>query len=52
MRDRSLDEFESIFEQASIPVLDIEDVAITRVGVMVKGQALDAVVLKLAAHGP
>lgn len=52
MRDRSTDEFESIFEQASIPVLHIEDVAKMRVGVVAKGHALDTVVFKLAAHSP
>lgn len=50
MREHSLDEFESIFEQASIPVLDIEEVALTRISTVLVGSALDASILKLAAY--
>ncbi len=50
MREQSLDEFESIFEQASIPVLEIEPVTLARVAVVLKNDALDASVCRLAAH--
>ena len=49
MRERSLDEFESIFERASIPVLDIEETALTRISVVLAGSPLDASILALAA---
>jgi hypothetical protein len=48
MRERSLDEFESIFEQASIPVLDIREAALTRISVVLAGSALDVSILALA----
>jgi len=50
MRERSLDEFESIFEQASIPVLDIRTVPLTRISAVLAGGPLDASVLALAAR--
>ena len=50
MRDRSIDEFESIFEQASIPVLDIQEVPLKRVSAVVAGGALDDSVLALATY--
>lgn len=50
MRDRSIDEFESIFEQASIPVLDIDPVALTRIGVVLSGGPLDESILRLATY--
>lgn len=50
MRERSLDEFESIFEQASIPVLDIKTVSLTRISAVLTGGPLDASVLKVAMH--
>ena len=50
MRERSLDEFQSIFEQASIPVLDIEEVALTRVGAILKDDQLDTSILDLASY--
>ena len=50
MRERSLEEFESIFERASIPVLDIEPVQIARVSAVLEGDPLDASILSLASH--
>ena len=50
MREQSLDEFESIFEQASIPVLDIESVALKRIAVVTKGDPLDDTILELASY--
>ena len=50
MRERSLDEFESIFEQAAIPVLHIENVELTRISAVVKGDPLDDSILKLASY--
>ncbi|UCE61076.1 MAG: hypothetical protein JSU63_04865 [Phycisphaerales bacterium] len=50
MRERSLDEFESIFEQASIPVLNIANVDLARVSAVVKGDPLDESILDLASH--
>ena len=50
MRERSLDEFESIFEQASIPVLDIEEVALPRMAAVLKDDPLDTSILDLAAY--
>jgi hypothetical protein len=50
MRERSLDEFESIFEQASIPVLDVEDVTFARISAVLTGDELDVSVLDLAAY--
>lgn len=50
MRERSLDEFESIFEQASIPVLDIERIALYRVSAVLRNDPLDASILRLAKY--
>jgi nucleotide-binding universal stress UspA family protein len=50
VKERSIDEFESIFERASIPVLDIEEVAINRISAVLKGEPLDDSVLVLAAY--
>ena len=50
MRERSLDEFESIFEQASIPVLDIQEVALCRISAILTGDALDESVLAVAGY--
>lgn len=50
MREQSIDEFESIFEQASIPVLDIENVALARIDVVLKGELLDTTILNLARY--
>ena len=50
MRERSLEEFESIFERASIPVLDIEPVRLARVSAVLEGHPLDASILSLASY--
>jgi len=50
LRDKSLDEFESIFEKASIPVLDIQEIAIRRVCALVLGGQLDESILALAEY--
>ena len=50
MRERSLEEFESIFERASIPVLDIEPVRLARVSAVLEGDPLDASILSLASY--
>ena len=50
MRERSLDEFEAVFERASIPVLDIQEITLSRVSVVLKGGPLDQSVLKLAQY--
>lgn len=50
MRDRSIDEFESLFERASIPVLDIRDVPITRICAVIKNDVLDDSILSLARY--
>lgn len=50
MRDKSLDEFESIFERASIPVLDIRELSLTRIAVVLKGGPLDDAVITLALY--
>ncbi len=50
MREGSLDEFESIFEQASIPVLDIDEVVLRRVDAVLVGGTVDASILSLAAY--
>ena len=50
MRDRSIDEFESIFERASIPVLDIREIALQRVAAVLEGGPLDGSILDLARH--
>ena len=46
MRQRSLHEFESLFERASIPVLDIEPVKIGRIAVVCEGATLDGSALE------
>ena len=50
MRDRSIDEFESIFERASIPVLDIAGVRIDRICAVTMNDELDDSILKLAGY--
>ena len=50
MRERSLEEFESIFEQASIPVLQVENIALTRLSAVLKGDLLDEGVLDLGKY--
>ena len=50
MREKSLDEFESIFERASIPVLDITEIRIARIATVLKNDPLDASVVALAGY--
>lgn len=50
MREKSLDEFESIFERASIPVLDITEIRIARIAAVLKNDPLDASVIALAGY--
>jgi hypothetical protein len=50
MRERALDEFESIFERASIPVLDIRELDLKRVSTVLSGGELDESVLTLAGY--
>lgn len=50
MRERSLDEFEAVFERASIPVLDIREIRLARISVVVKGDPLDSSILALARY--
>lgn len=50
MRERSIDEFESIFEQASIPVLDIKRVSLSRLAVVAMGGAVDETAAGLARY--
>jgi hypothetical protein len=50
VRERSLDEFESIFEQASIPVLEIKELALTRIAAVLTGDPLDECILDLAGY--
>ena len=50
MRERAIEQFESIFERASIPVLDIREVALRRIAVVIKNDPLDESTLKVAAH--
>ncbi len=50
MRERSLDEFESIFERASIPVLDIAPVKLARISTVLTGGPLDASVLAISEY--
>ncbi|RJP33394.1 MAG: hypothetical protein C4547_12475 [Phycisphaerales bacterium] len=50
MRDKSIDEFQAIFERASIPVLDIRELRLARAAVALKGDSLDASALAVAAY--
>lgn len=50
MRERALREFEAVFEQASIPVLDIEEVTWRRVSIVLKGGVLDESVLRIGDY--
>ncbi len=50
MRDRAIEQFESIFERASIPVLDIREVVLKRITVVLKGTTLDESILRLARY--
>ncbi len=50
MRERAIDQFESIFERASIPVLDIREIVLKRISLIIKNDPLDESILKLAAY--
>jgi hypothetical protein len=50
MRERAIDQFESIFERASIPVLDIREIALRRISLVLKGDPLDDSILKLGHY--
>ena len=50
MRERSLEEFESIFERASIPVLEIPDVPLAKVSVVLNSSILDPSALSIAGY--
>lgn len=50
MREDAIDEFESLFEQASIPVLDIKEVVLNRLSAILVGHPLDATILSLATY--
>lgn len=50
MLERSLDEFEAIFERASIPVLDIRELQLARIAAVLKGGPLDDSVVGLAEY--
>ncbi|MFH1748702.1 MAG: hypothetical protein ABIG44_16835 [Planctomycetota bacterium] len=50
MLKRSLDEFEALFERASIPVLDIREIPLARIAVVLKGGPLDDSILSLAQY--
>lgn len=50
MRERSLGEFEAIFERASIPVLQIPEVPLARVSVVLNSSLLDSSVLLMAGY--
>ncbi|MHC5111120.1 MAG: hypothetical protein ACYTHJ_14720 [Planctomycetota bacterium] len=50
MREDSLDEFEAVFEQASIPVLEIQKVVFREVGVVLRDHALDNSALDVAQY--
>ncbi|MEK6234652.1 MAG: hypothetical protein N2C14_08060, partial [Planctomycetales bacterium] len=50
MRERSIDEFEAIFQKASIPVFGVPEVKINRVSAVLKGDALDASSVSVATY--
>lgn len=50
MRDRQIEQFEALFERASIPVLDIPELELTRLSAILKGSSLAESVLQVAAH--
>lgn len=50
MRERALDQFESVFERASLPVLEIRELELRRLSAVLRGGVLDASVLKLAEY--
>lgn len=50
MRERQIEQFEALFERASIPVLDIPSLEMVRVSAVLKGSALAESVLQVAGH--
>ncbi len=50
MLERSLNEFEAIFERASIPVLDIREINLVRISAVLKGGPLDETIIRLAEY--
>ena len=50
MREFELDEFESLFERASIPVFDIAGVELASIAAIMCGQQLDHSIVALAAY--
>jgi len=50
MRERAIEQFESLFERASIPVLDIREIPLKRISLVLKGDPLDESMLLLAAY--
>lgn len=50
MREESIDEFESIFERASIPVFDIPEVPLTDIAIVLDGAEPDTSVAVLGAY--
>ncbi len=50
MREDSLEEFEAVFQKASIPVLEIQKVNIQGIAVVLADYALDNSILDIAAH--
>ena len=49
MRDSALDEFGSLFERASIPVFDIPEESLSKIGIVLTGGVADTSVAKLGA---
>lgn len=50
MRERAIDQFESIFERASIPVLALREVALRRISLILTDDPLDESILTLAGR--
>lgn len=50
MREDSLDEFEAVFQKASIPVLEIQKVEIQKISAVLVDHALDNSILDLSAY--
>jgi len=50
MRERAIEQFESIFERASIPVLDILEPSLRRLSVVLTGDQLDKTLVRTARY--
>jgi len=50
VRDHSIEEFESLFSKASIPIFDIPKIEFRRVALILTGASLDAVVLQAGKY--